>query len=433
MSKFDVIIVGAGIVGVSTAYHLKQDNPDKKILLVDKMSAAGQGDTARSTQCFRNLYSSPIKFNTADSSIDFYNHIQNDLKYDLGLQQVGSLWLFSNEQYASISDNLERVAKMGVEMKIYEKLDLAKMLEMKVDLLQDEEAKMMGLSDVDKGVLCVKGGNVDTDKLVGFYEAGYKELKGETLYNTQVKSLVVEPEPKLGIHQEPFSWQDSKITGITTNRGNFDAEKTILTTGAWTGSLLDPMGMELHTKVWKPQCFSIKAGNEELKKLLHSEGFNRLHLTPNIILPPPKFGCPLFIKVDNTEESFWVDYAPHTGVEFKLYDDPQAHENYFNYGASPVLTKYFPQFVGMRPSSMWAGQIVCMPTEGDYRMLVAEGLLVVVTMHGIMHGDSLGRISTALYSGKNSVQLYGGRNFDIKDLVTYLGKPKPESPLPLPW
>ena len=41
---FDIIIIGAGIVGVNTAYFLSQKYPQKRIILLDK-KMAGSGAT----------------------------------------------------------------------------------------------------------------------------------------------------------------------------------------------------------------------------------------------------------------------------------------------------------------------------------------------------------------------------------------------------
>jgi L-2-hydroxyglutarate oxidase len=32
-TKYDVVVVGAGIIGISTAYHLKNANPDLSVLV----------------------------------------------------------------------------------------------------------------------------------------------------------------------------------------------------------------------------------------------------------------------------------------------------------------------------------------------------------------------------------------------------------------
>ncbi|WP_162428178.1 L-2-hydroxyglutarate oxidase [Pontibacter pudoricolor] len=40
--KYDTIVVGAGLVGLSVAYHLKQNNPDSKVLLIEKEDAVAK-------------------------------------------------------------------------------------------------------------------------------------------------------------------------------------------------------------------------------------------------------------------------------------------------------------------------------------------------------------------------------------------------------
>jgi L-2-hydroxyglutarate oxidase LhgO len=58
MPEYDTVIVGAGILGLATGFHLKAQNPNLKILIVDKRAAAGQGSTAKSAAAFRCLFAS---------------------------------------------------------------------------------------------------------------------------------------------------------------------------------------------------------------------------------------------------------------------------------------------------------------------------------------------------------------------------------------
>lgn len=72
-------------MGVASAFHLKKNNPDKKILLIDRFGAPGQGNTGRSNAMFRNTFSSADNQVLSNSTIDFYLHLQDELKVDLGL------------------------------------------------------------------------------------------------------------------------------------------------------------------------------------------------------------------------------------------------------------------------------------------------------------------------------------------------------------
>jgi len=47
-ADFDYIIIGAGVIGSSTAFYLKSALPDSRILLIDRNHTAGAGNTARS-------------------------------------------------------------------------------------------------------------------------------------------------------------------------------------------------------------------------------------------------------------------------------------------------------------------------------------------------------------------------------------------------
>ncbi|MFQ5712385.1 MAG: NAD(P)/FAD-dependent oxidoreductase [Candidatus Geothermarchaeales archaeon] len=414
MTRFDVVVVGAGILGLSTAYHLKRQHPEKRVLLIDKEPAAGQGNTAKSAQCFRNLYTSYANFLLSDSSTNFYFHVQNELGYDLGMRKVGYLFLMSEQQYRDVSKIVRKAAPLGVETKTYEREDLEKSMGMNTDLSSDEEAEMMGLLNVDKGVLCVKAGYLSSDALVRFFEQEFKRLKGEVLYNTRAESLILDYDVKIGISQEPLIWQDKRVTGVSTSRGDFYAEETVIAMGTWCNTILDPVGIDSHMKPKKRQIFVVKAESEELKRLLNTRGFNEENCLPIIILPSPS----LFIKPMVEENSFWMVYPNHLGIEFRLEDDPQPHENYFTYGIRPVLTKYFPQFTGAKPSNMWAGQRECSTIDRLPYVFKRAGVVIVTGAHGrgVKQADSIGRIAAGLCVDQEYVELYGGRRFKVADL-----------------
>ena len=56
--RYDVLVVGAGIIGLSSAYHLKQNHPELSVLIIDRAPAAGQGDTAKSNAAVRDTFTS---------------------------------------------------------------------------------------------------------------------------------------------------------------------------------------------------------------------------------------------------------------------------------------------------------------------------------------------------------------------------------------
>jgi glycine/D-amino acid oxidase-like deaminating enzyme len=414
MAEYDAVIVGAGILGLSTAYHIKSGNPELNVFVVDRRGAAGQGSTAKSAAAFRCLFASRTNFALADSSAEFYKHVQDDLRMDLKLRWAGYLWFFDEDGYRRILPVLKDLAARGFRYKEYDESELARKLDMRTSFANDEEAKMMGLGNVYKGLLIPKAGLIDVDSLVKFYETEFLKLGGKIQYNTDVKELVVEPSQPLGMPGEPYFWQNVIITGVRTNRGLIEAKKTIVATGPWLSQLLDPVGIECFVKAKKRQVFSVKAKTEGLKKLLLSREFTDAGCLPFTILPKPT----AYVRPAPEEDALWLAYADEFPRAFKIEDEPEPEENYYKYGLYQVVVKYFPQFTDCQPFSAFAGLYEINSIDGQPVIFEENGLVVVggASGSGILKADSIGRIAAALYKDDEYALLYGDRKFKVSDL-----------------
>ncbi|RLI11821.1 FAD-binding oxidoreductase [Candidatus Bathyarchaeota archaeon] len=414
MAEYDAVVVGAGIVGLSTAYHIKKENPDAQVLVVDKFNAAGQGSTAKSASAFRCLFSSHTNFVLTDSSVEFYRHLQDDLKVDLGLKWTGYLWLLNENIYRGMLVILKSLAGKSFEYRVYDADELAQKLHMRTDLRDDEEAQLMGLGSVYKGVLIPKAGVVDADSIVSFYENEFLRFGGKIQYGVKVDKILVEPYEPLGIPGEPYFWQDSRVVGVNTNKGLIKAKKTILAAGAWISQLLDPLGIECFIKPKKRQLFTVEAKTPALKQLLFTKGFNSIGYLPFTILPKPE----VYIRPFPDQGIFWLGYADEFPRAFKLEEKPQPEKNFYQYGIYQVLVKYFPQFKDKRPSSAFAGLYEINTLDGQPVIFEEKNLIVVggASGSGVMKADAMGRIAAALYSGEEYAVLYGDRKFKVDDL-----------------
>jgi FAD-dependent oxidoreductase domain-containing protein 1 len=414
MAEYDALIVGAGIVGLSTAYHLKNRNPELNVLVVDKLGAAGQGSTAKSAAAFRCLFASRTNFALADSSAEFYRHVQDDLHVDLKLRWAGYLWFFDEDGYRKMFPVLKDLAGRGFKYIEYDESELARKLEMRTNVASDEEAQMMGLGNVHKGILIPKAGLIDVDSLVKFYESEFLRLGGKIQYNTEVKSIMVEPHQPLGIPGEPYFWQDTMITGADTSKGVIKAKKTIVAAGAWTSQLLDPLGIECFIKAKKRQVFSIKSKTEALRKLLFCREFTNAGCLPFTILPKPS----AYIRPAPEEDALWLAYADEFPRAFKVEDNPEPEENYYRFGLYQVFVKYFPQFMNCQPFSAFAGLYEINTIDGQPLIFEENGLMMAggASGSGILKADAIGRIATALYHSEEYALLYGDKKFKVSDL-----------------
>ncbi len=414
MTEYDALIVGAGIIGLSTAFHLKSRNPELNILVVDRLGAAGQGSTAKSAAAFRCLFHSRTNFALANSSAEFYKHVQDDLGFDLKLKWAGYLWMFDEDGYRKTLPVLKDLAERGFKYTEYDEDELAKKLGMHTNFVNDEEAKTMGLGNVHKGIVIPKAGLIDVDSLVKFYESEFLKLGGKIQYNTAVREIIVEPRQPFGIPGEPYFWQDATITGVNTNKGPVKAKKTIIATGAWASQLLDPLGIECFIKAKKRQVFSIKAKSDALKKLLFNKEFTNAGCLPFTILPRPS----AYIRPAPEEDALWLAYADEFPRAFKIEDEPEPEENYYKFGLYQVMVKYFPQLTDCQPFSAFAGLYEINTIDGQPLVFEENGLMIVggASGSGILKADAIGRIATSLYRGEEYVLLYGDKKFKVSDL-----------------
>ncbi|MHA2191681.1 MAG: NAD(P)/FAD-dependent oxidoreductase, partial [Candidatus Thorarchaeota archaeon] len=419
--SFDIIIVGAGVIGVATAYHLQKNNPSKKILLVDRYLAAGQANTAMSAAAVRNMFASSTNQLLTDTSIKFTEHIQEELGYDLFFEKCGYLWLLSESKFKSSNVQIwmERMKKSGISHKVLDREQLKKMIPaLNVDFEGDEEAELMNLQEVSYGLFGSDCGVLDPTRLVEFYLSEFLKLSSvKPQYGVDVETLILEADPKLEVPGEPFAWQKKKVVGVKTNKGEYRADVVVLATGAWANELLDPIGMNSLTKVKKRQLFVVHAEDKkELHDLLMTDGFSDLGCIPFTILP----SAGVYFRPQLQEKGFWVGCGDKLGREYKYIqtdEDLVPESAYYENSMYPVLSKYFPAFSDTRPVNSWAGGYCYAPDAIPF-VYYEKGVIVAngASGSGIMKADAMARIADALYRGEPEAELFGGKKIPSKTL-----------------
>jgi FAD-dependent oxidoreductase domain-containing protein 1 len=408
----DILVIGAGVLGLSSAYHMKRRYPSKKILVIDKFSGPGQGNSAKSEGGFRNIFTSETNYLLADTSIDAFKELE-ELGNNIKLEFIGYLWLFSEHQYEVIKPAIEAIMKRGDSVRVLSLDELKKAVPSLVtEFGEDEEAELLGLEDVAVGVLGKKCGSLDADALTRAYEAEFLKLGGEIMYNTEAKRLLLKPVDELGIPGEPFVWQETRVVGADTSRGPVNAGKTVVACGVWASQLLDPVGLDSYMRPKKRQLFAFK--DPKLEPLFKIHGLNSHGSIPLTILPKAN----VLFKSELSEGSIWLGCADDLGRKFELEEDPQAEEGYYTDNVYHVLVKYFPCFGDVRPMNMWAGQYAVNSLDETPVVYEAHGLyyLGAASGSGIMKSDALGRIMDALVAGEEYAELHGRRRFRVADL-----------------
>lgn len=419
VNDYDVLIVGAGILGLSCAYYLKRNNPKKSVLVVDRFADIAQGNTGRSNAMFRNTFTSKDNRILCDSSIDFYLDAQAGGR-DLGLEKIGYLWVMDDAQLEKNEKHVRTMLDSGIDLKTLDRADLKRLLPSMTTEFgrDDDEARLLRLRDVAGAVFGVKCGRLDPAKLARFYSDEFLSSGGRIVFNVEVKRLIAEAAEPLGIEGEPFVWQEGRVAGMEA-RGGLEGEvragKVVIATGVWNNELLEPVGIDGHVKAKKRQLFTIPAGSDPaLRNLMYNKKFNSVGVIPYIILP--KSGC--YVKAVQENNEFWIgcedDFnRPYIDLPERTLDDLRAEPHYYQQSVYPILRKYFPQFENVKPAQMWAGYYSMNTVDSMPFVFEEDGMIVAGggSGSGIMKADSMGRIVDAVYrAGEEAeVELYGGR------------------------
>lgn len=407
----DVLVIGAGILGLSSAYHIKRTNPNLKVTLIDQFSGPAQGNTAKCAGGYRNMLTTDTNIKLSESSIKWFKELQEHQGFNLGFHNTGYLYLLSDPEYEKRKESFSIMEKKGIELEYNEKEDLkTKLPDLQLD--QDDEAELMGLKPIVIGVQGLNCGLINADALARAYEALFLRLGGDVQYNTVATKLIHKPRNELGLSGEPFVWQSSGIKGAETSNGIIEATTTVLATGAWSGRLLDAIGVDCNIRAKKRMIFVFDHKN--LRNLIDAQGFNEYGKLPVVQLPDAK----VYFKADIQEDNLWLSVTEGLGRKYGLEDDPQAEEKVYTENAYHGLVKYFPCFEDVRPINMWAGQRAINSMDKQPIVAPTPGMIYVgaATGNGILKSDALGRTVAALHNGDQEAVLFDGKMLRVSDL-----------------
>jgi len=392
--NYDTIIVGAGIIGSSTAYHLQRLSPKMKILLLDRNSKVAVGNTSKSAALYRNLFSSKTSQVLSTSSISFYETIAEKI----ALKNIGYFWMLSEKDWQKSAKGLEKLDSTSDNFEILSSDEIP--FDLNVSL--ESSSKFEKIYKIIFGHRC---GSLSAVNLARYYANQFVALGGTISLNTDIRKISLSEKE----HYFP-PWSDVKITSIMDQNGTtYHADNYLFATGAWTNDLLIPLGIASHIYPQKRQMFTLKltdttqiTGNTEQK-------------FPIIILPTGG----VYIKPLLKNKILTVGCANELGNPFQIDSyPPDAEEEYFQYAIKPVLEHYFPKLENFRLFSKWAGYYAYYwPDKNPIIEKITNIQWVSGTSgSGIMKADAIGRIAAARNLSLKKIELYDGSIFDVNTL-----------------
>jgi glycine/D-amino acid oxidase-like deaminating enzyme len=213
----DVVIIGAGIMGVSTAYHLARLGAGRVIVL--ERDTVCSGSTALASGGIRHQYANRLGIELTTHSIVTYERFEAEFGVDPNFRQHGYLILIAAEDELAVARRsvaLQRELGVNVEL-----LDAAATRE-----------------------LCPY---LNTDDLLGATYTPRDGYADPYLCATGIAARARE----LGvvIHQQhevtAFLRDGDRVRGVVTQHGAFEAGAIVIATGAWSGVVGTLAGVDI--------------------------------------------------------------------------------------------------------------------------------------------------------------------------------------------
>lgn len=180
--KYDVIVIGAGIVGLASAYRILEAKPDLKLLIIDKESDAAKHQTGNNSGVIHSgIYYKPGSLK-AVNCINGYNQLinfcnENGIKYDLCGKVIVAL---NDKELPALESIFNRGKENGLT---------------NIKYLTFEEVK-----ELEPHVQCVKGIHVPQTGIIDYKEVSAKllQLLKEKGADAKFNEKVVKIEKRTG-------------------------------------------------------------------------------------------------------------------------------------------------------------------------------------------------------------------------------------------
>lgn len=213
----EVVIVGGGVMGASTAFHLAEAGCTDIVLVEADQLACGS--TSKSAGGVRLQFSDDLNIELAKRSIAAFEDFPNRPGADIELKQVGYLFLLTRpDEVEAFEANVALQNSLGVPSR----------------MLTPAEAKelspLIEVDDVLAATFCPKDGHVNPEMVVFGYATAARELGAK----------VVQQCPVTGIDLDGGS-----IGVVHTAKGSIRTSTVVCAAGAWSDRIAAMAGLHL--------------------------------------------------------------------------------------------------------------------------------------------------------------------------------------------
>jgi sarcosine oxidase subunit beta len=209
MKSFDAIVIGAGVIGASTAYHLARLGCTN-VLVLDR-TQIGAGTTSQSSGILRTHYSVIENVRLAQASWSVFNDFANylgDEEASAGLVKSGYLIAApEGAKLAPLTAALEAQRAQGIRVDYLDAQQAASLL----PIARFDDAALIGFEP--------EAGFADAYLVATSFARAARRLGVKIMEGVEVHSLVVE---------------EGRVVGVETSQGRFNAPTVVSVQNIWS-------------------------------------------------------------------------------------------------------------------------------------------------------------------------------------------------------
>lgn len=206
-NSFDVVVIGAGIMGCCSALELARTG--LKVAVIDK-TTIGAGPTGKSSAIIRQHYSNELTARMALHSLSIFQNFDEMVGGDCGFNQAGFVLLVDEKDKVGLEANISFQQALGIDTALLTRADAKEI--------------MPGLELRDQAAVAFESGSgyADPYLTVNRFAEAAKRLGVQFFLETEVTNLHI---------------RSAKVVGLESTTGRFNTSIVINCTGAWAGQV----------------------------------------------------------------------------------------------------------------------------------------------------------------------------------------------------
>lgn len=246
MRSFDVIVIGAGVIGASVAYHLVKKGLE--VALIEKGGVAS-GTSSRCDAVALICDKKPgIDTQIGFASIQLYKELAKEFSVDFEFSSRGSLYVCETDKELEIArDYVAQQMKAGYDMRM-------------VDPHELQEIEPYLADDLAGGIW------TEVDSTMNPYKLCYAFVEEGTKLGLKVYDYHAVQDITLDQH--------GRVESVVTDRGTFKTKRIVNCAGVWSPKIAEMVGIHIPIKPRKGMVLiSEKTPLKVARQKIHEFGY----------------------------------------------------------------------------------------------------------------------------------------------------------------